>query len=71
MSRIMERVGLGLLAIALVAYLALLLDASMADARAGVMILAILGGFILLFAQAIKDRVGNKEDDYYSQNVEK
>ena len=71
MGRIMERVGLALLAVAAVAYIALLLEASLADARAGIMVLAVLGGCLLLFAQALKDRLGNKEDDYYSRNVEK
>ena len=31
--------------------------------------LSFFGGVVLLFGQALKDRMSNKEDDYYNKNV--
>ena len=36
----------------------------------GVIGLVVLANLVILFALVVKNRVGNKEDDYYSKNVD-
>ncbi|NNE91951.1 MAG: hypothetical protein HKN23_09920 [Verrucomicrobiales bacterium] len=36
----------------------------------GLIGLGILAGFGILFFGVLKDRIGNKEDDYYDKNVD-
>ncbi len=36
----------------------------------GVVGLAVLAGFGLLFAKVLKERLASREDDYYSENVQ-
>ena len=71
MDNMMQKAGLALLAIAAIVVIAMWISAALTDAVAAVMIFAILGGSGLLLAQAVKDRVSNEEDNYYSKNVEK
>jgi hypothetical protein len=37
----------------------------------GIIGLVILIGFGLLFVKVLKERLANKEDDYYSKNIDK
>ena len=71
MNKPMEKVGLIFLAIAFVVYLiaAVALSFEAEDAWAGAILLLVIAGSVLLLFQAIKDRLGNKEDDYYAKNV--
>jgi F0F1-type ATP synthase assembly protein I len=71
MNRPMEKIGLLALAIVVVAYIIVLIAASIAAFPIGLIGLLAIGGCALLFLQVVKDRRANKEDDYYSKNVEK
>ena len=37
----------------------------------GLVFLLIYGGLFILFIKVLKERLGNKEDDYYSKEVHK
>ena len=37
----------------------------------GLVLLFIYGGLFILFIKVLKERLGNKEDDYYSKEVHK
>ena len=37
----------------------------------GLVLLLIYGGLFILFIKVLKERLGNKEDDYYSKEVHK
>ena len=67
----MENIGYILLAIVAVCWLAAMLLGLIVAFPVGLIgLLGILGvGF--LFAKVIKDRLNNKEDDYYSKHVDK
>lgn len=67
----MEKIGYVLLGIVAACLLIAMLAGMIAAFPFGIIgLLAIIGvGF--LFAKVIKDRLSNKEDDYYSKNVDK
>jgi hypothetical protein len=67
----MENIGYILLALVAVCWLAAMLLGLIVAFPVGLIgLLGILGvGF--LFAKVIKDRLNNKEDDYYSKHVDK
>lgn len=71
MNKPLQLLGFLFLVIAFVAYLVVLIAESLeTDTALGLIgLLALIGAVLLLF-QAIKDRLGNKEDDYYSKNVQ-
>ena len=73
MNNIMDKAGLTLLAVAGLIYLGIVIGASLTvtDSLIGLVVLIALAGCGLMFAQAVKDRLGNEEDDYYSKTVEK
>lgn len=67
----MEYIGYVLLAVAMLCWLgAMIVGLIMAFPFGVIGLIAILGIGILL-ASAIRDRLKNKEDDYYSTTVEK
>ena len=37
----------------------------------GLVLLLIYGGLFILFIKVLKERLGNKEDDYYSKEIHK
>ena len=67
----MEKIAYVILGIVLVGYILALIIGMIAAFPYGLIGLFILSGFALLFIKAIKDRLENKEDDYYSKNVDK
>ncbi|NOY36389.1 MAG: hypothetical protein GXO83_02315 [Chlorobi bacterium] len=66
----MEKVGYILLAIVAAAWLIVILVGMVAAWPYGIVGFVILAGLGLLFAQVVKERLENKEDDYYSKNVD-
>ncbi len=66
----MEKLGYVLLAIVAMVYLALMVVGMIAAFPFGIIGLIALLGVGLLLAQVVKDRLANKEDDYYDQNVD-
>ena len=67
----MENIGYVLLAIVALCWLIAILIGMVAAFPVGIIGLLAIGGLGFLFAKVIKDRLANKEDDYYSKNVEK
>ena len=67
----MERIGYFLLSIVAAGWLVAMIAGMIAAFPFGIVgFIAILGiGFLL--AKVVKDRMENKEDDYYSKNVDK
>jgi len=65
----MENLGYVLLGIVAVIWLIAILIGFVAAFPFGLIGFVALGGFTFLFAKVIKDRMDNKEDDYYSNNV--
>ncbi len=67
----MERTGYILLSIIAVAWISGMIAGMVAAFPFGLIGLIVLAGIGFLFAKVVKDRVNNKEDDYYSKNVDK
>lgn len=67
----MDKIGYVLLGAAVVAWLILIFTAVINALPEGLFGLLVIGGIGFLLAKAISDRMKNKEDDYYSKNVEK
>ena len=67
----MENIGYVLLAIVAVCWLIAMLVGMVAAFPFGIIGLIAITGLGFLLARVIKDRLGNKEDDYYSDNVDK
>ena len=67
----MENIGYVLLAIVAVCWLIAMLVGMVAAFPFGIIGLIGITGLGFLLARVIKDRLGNKEDDYYSDNVDK
>ncbi|QTA89881.1 hypothetical protein [Desulfonema magnum] len=67
----MEKIGYILLLIVAGIYLIGMLVGMIAAFPFGLIGLLAIIGVGLLFAKVVKDRLENKEDDYYSKNVEK
>jgi len=67
----MEYLGYVLLGIVGVVWLVVILYGIVAAFPYGIIGFVALAGIGLLFAKVVKDRLENKEDDYYSNNVEK
>ena len=71
MNKPVQMLGFLLLGIAFVVYLVVLIAESLdGDAAVGLIVVLGLAGAALLLFQVIKDRLENKEDDYYSKNVQ-
>ena len=67
----MERIGYVLLSIVAAGWLIAILAGMIAAFPFGMIGLVVILGIGFLFAKVIKDRLENKEDDYYSKNVDK
>ena len=66
----MEYIGYALLAIVALTWIVVLFVGLIAAFPYGIIGLVAIVGIGLLFAKVIKDRIENKEDDHYSENVE-
>ena len=66
----MEYIGYVLLAIVALIWIVALFIGMIAAFPYGIIGLLAILGFGFLFAKVIKDRMENKEDDHYSDNVE-
>jgi type III secretory pathway component EscV len=67
----MENIGYILLGVVATAWFIALLVGMVAAFPFGIFGLLAILGFGFLFAKVIKERMGNKEDKYYSENVDK
>ncbi len=66
----MEKTGYIILAVAALIWLGVILFGLIEALPWGLIGFLVLIGFGLLLAQVIKDRLKNREDDYYSKNVD-
>ena len=66
-----EKVGYSCLAVVALCYLGAMMFGIIAAFPFGLIILIGLIGFGILLVKVIKERLGNREDDYYTKNVEK
>ena len=67
----MENIGYILLGIVVICWLIAMFIGMIATFPFGIIGLVAIAGLGFLFAQVVKDRLANKEDDYYSKNVDK
>ena len=67
----MERIGYVLLSIVAAGWLIAILAGMIVAFPFGLIGLIVILGIGFLFAKVVKDRIENKEDDYYSENVDK
>ena len=66
----MEYIGYILLGIVAVCWLIAMFAGMIATFPVGLIGLAALAGIGFLFAKVVKDRLGNKEDDYYAKHID-
>ena len=66
-----EEWGYSLLAIIVIVYLLATIIGTIAVFPFGLLGLILLAGFGLLMVKVIKERLQNKEDDYYSKEIDK
>ena len=66
-----EKIGYSCLGALAVLYIAAMLIGTIAMMPFGLLGLVLFLGMGALIVKVIKERIGNKEDDYYSKNVEK
>ncbi len=67
----MERIGYVLLSLVAAGWLMAMLAGMIVAFPFGLIGLVVIMGIGFLFAKVVKDRLSNKEDDYYSENVDK
>jgi len=67
----LERLGYLFLIIALVVWIYLLIEGLVEAFPAGLLGFIVIAGLGFLFFKVVKDRLRNKEDDYYDKNVDK
>ncbi len=67
----LERLGYLLLVIALIAWTYLMVKGLIQAFPEGVIGFIAIAGLGLLFIKVVKDRLRNKEDDFYDKNVKK
>lgn len=65
-----EKIGYSLLGALAVIYVLAMLVGIVLVFPFGLLGLFAIAGFGVLFIKVIKERLGNKEDDYYSNNVD-
>ena len=65
----LEKAGWAMLALVGFIYLGVLIVASIVTFPVGLIGLLALGGFALIFIHVLRERLANKEDDYYANNV--
>lgn len=66
-----EKIGYAILAVVAACWLAAVLYGVIAALPYGLVGLAAITGIGVLFIKVIRDRLSNKEDDYYSKNVDR
>lgn len=66
-----EKWGYSLLAIIAAIYLIVMFVGIIAAFPFGLLGLLLMGGFGILLVKVVKERLQNKEDDYYSKEVDK
>ena len=66
-----EKIGYLLLAIIVIVYVAAIVYGSIAAFPYGLVGLVLIAGIGVLLVKVIKERLKNKEDDYYSKKVDK
>ncbi len=66
-----EKIGYILLALVAVFWLGAMVFGLIASLPVGVMGIIAIAGLGVLFIKVLKERLENKEDDYYSKNVYK
>lgn len=67
----MEKLGYAVLLAVLIAWIVILIVGLLDAMPEGVIGLAAIFGIGVLFLKVLRDRLRNKEDDYYSKNVKK
>jgi F0F1-type ATP synthase assembly protein I len=67
----LERLGYFFLIIVLLVYIVLMFKGLIEALPWGIIGFIAIAGFGLLFIKVVKDRISNKEDDYYDKNVKK
>ena len=67
----MEKIGYTLLGIAAVCWIVAVIIGVIVAFPVGLIGLVAIIGIGFLFAKVVKDRLGNKEDDHYSNTVDK
>lgn len=67
----LERLGYFFLVIALLVWIYLLIKGLIQAIPEGIIGFIVITGLGLLFLKVVRDRLRNKEDDYYDKNVEK
>jgi len=67
----MEKAGYVILSIVALGWLGVIIFGMIAAFPYGLFGFIVLIGLGLLFAKVVQDRMENKEDDYYSKNVDK
>ncbi len=67
----LERLGYLFLIVALIVWVYLLIKGLIMIFPEGIIGFIAITGLGFLFIKVVKDRINNKEDDYYDKNVEK
>ena len=67
----LEKIGYTFLVVALIAWIFLFIRGLVDALPEGLIGFAVIIGLGILFIKVIKDRINNKEDDYYNKNVDK
>ena len=68
---IYEKWGYSLLAIIMIIYMVAMFIGMIATFPYGLLGLLLVAGLGILMIKVLKERIGNKEDDYYSKEVDK
>ena len=66
-----EKIGYACLAVVAACYVIAMIVGVIAALPYGIVFLVALLGVGVLFVKVLKERLGNREDDHYSKNVEK
>lgn len=66
-----EKIGYAILAVVAACWLAAVLFGAIAALPYGLVGLLAIGGVGMLFIKVLRERIGNKEDDYYSKHVDR
>ena len=67
----MEKFAAVLFAFLAIIYLVFIVIGMVSIWPFGIIGMVVLVGFVIIFGWIVKDRLNNKEDDYYSKNVDK
>ena len=67
----MEKAGYLFLLVVLLGYICLMVFGFIVAWPYGILGFVLLIGLGLLFTKAMRDKIGNEEDEYYKKNVEK